>query len=354
MTNLGASPRSPRKRKAHQSWENLSDEELLQLRLKDLDVTVEGTWLAKCLRDLNNELKARDIVARAHGWISDEWFSPGNTPGISFPFYLAHPRLMRLERKMVFDVEGGTKRDCMRLLRHEAGHVIQHAYGLHRRRRWQTTFGISSIPYPDYYRPNPMSKDYVQHLRRWYAQCHPDEDFAETFAVWLTPRSNWRKRYADWPALEKLLYVDELMAEIAGEKPTLTKRVEVDPINKLTTTLGEHYKKKLEHYAVDTPTTFDRDLQRIFSDDPRDAGAPLAAAFIRRNRAELRRLVSRWTEEYQLTLDAVFDDMIDRCRVLKLRAPGSEHQMRLNLTALLTNKAVHSLYNSSRRQWFAV
>ena len=25
------------------------------------------------------------------------------------------------------------------------------------------------------------------HLDPWYAQSHPDEDFAETFAVWLTP-----------------------------------------------------------------------------------------------------------------------------------------------------------------------
>lgn len=332
----------------------MKDAELLQLRLRDLDVSVEGTWLEECLAGLNEELGAHNIAVQAHSWISDEWFSPDNTPGISFPFYLAHPRLMRLERKMMLDVEGGTRRDCMRLLRHEAGHVVQHAYALHRRKRWQELFGRSSKPYPEYYRPNPESKDYVQHLRRWYGQAHPDEDFAETFAVWLTPRSAWRKRYADWPALEKLEYVDELMDDIAGEKPLLTKRFEVDPVSKSNKTLGEHYKKKREHYAVDTPATFDRELQRVFSDDPEDADAPAAAAFIRRNRAEIRALVSRWTGEYQLTLDAVLDDMIDRCRVLKLRAPGSEHQLRMHLTALLTNKAVHSLYSSSRRQWFAV
>jgi hypothetical protein len=345
---------SRRGRAPRQSWATFKDEELLQLRLKDLDVSFAGTWLEDCLDVLNEELAAQEIVARAHGWISDEWFSPANTLGISFPFYLFHPRLMRLERKMVLDVEGGTQRECMRILRHEAGHVIQHAYVLHRRRRWQELFGRSSIKYPEYYRPNPESKDFVQHLRRWYGQSHPDEDFAETFAVWLTPRSNWRKRYADWPALAKLEYVDELMGEIAGEKPMLLKRVEVDPIGKLTKTLGEHYKRKLEHYAVDTPATFDRELRRIFSDDDRDAGAPAASAFIRRNRAEIRKLVSRWTGEYELTLDAVLDDMIDRCRALKLRAPGSEHQLRMALTALLTNKAVHSLYSSSRRQWFAV
>jgi hypothetical protein len=261
---------------------------------------------------------------------------------------------MRLERKMSIDVEGGTQREAMRILRHEAGHVMQHAYNLHRRRKWQQLFGRSSTRYPDYYRPDPASKDYVQHLGRWYAQCHPDEDFAETFAVWLTPRSAWRKRYADWPALEKLLYVDELMAEIAGEKPILTNQVEVDPVSKLTRTLGDHYRNKLEHYSLTTPATFDRELQRIFSSEPRHRGAPSASAFIRRNRAEIRRSVSKWNGEYQLTLDAVLDDMIDRCRALKLRMRGSETRLRQNLTALLTNRAVRSLYSPSRHRWFAV
>jgi hypothetical protein len=336
-------------------WAELKDEDLCEVRLKDLDLSVEGTWLEECLDALNDELAERDIVTRAHTWISDEWFSPANTPGISFPFYLAHPRLMRLEKKMMHEVEGGTRRDCMRILRHEAGHVMQHAYGLHRRRKWQDLFGRSSVPYPKYYRPNPESKDFVQHLRRWYGQSHPDEDFAETFAVWLTPRSRWRTRYADWPsALEKLDYVDELMGEIAGERPLLTKRVEVDPITKLNKTLGEHYLKKREHYAVDAPSTIDRDLVRIFSAEPRHAGAPAATAFIRRNRGEIRERVARLPDEYRLTADAVLDDMIDRCRALKLRAPGSENQLRAQITALLTNKNVHALYSSSRRQTFAV
>src|SRR5438105_3122333 len=173
------------------AWASLPDEKLLQLRLKDLKVRVEGTWLELCLRDLYYELGDRGIPVRPHAWIAEEWFSPDVTPGIAIPFYLAHPRLMRLERKKIIDVEGGTAAECMRILRHEAGHVLQHAYQLHRRRRWQKLFGPSSRRYPNYYRPNPASKHFVQHLRLWYAQSHPDEDFAETFAVWLTPRSNW-------------------------------------------------------------------------------------------------------------------------------------------------------------------
>jgi hypothetical protein len=242
----------------------------------------------------------------------------------------------------------------MRILRHEAGHVVQHAYQLQRRRRWRQLFGRSSKRYPSYYRPNPASRNFVQHLRLWYAQSHPDEDFAETFAVWLTPRSNWRTRYEGWPALKKLQYVDELMAEIAGQKPLRTRRIEVEPLRKLRRTLGEHYKKKLEHYAVDTPRVYDRDLLRIFSNNPRHHQSPPAAAFIRHHRATIRRMVSKWTGEYQITLDTVLDEMFDRCRELKLRAVGSERQLRMDFTVLLTAKTVHSLYSPMRRQWIAL
>jgi hypothetical protein len=332
----------------------MPDDELLDLRFKDLDVAIEGTWLEACLDDLGAELAARGIAARPHAWISEEWFSPDNTPGISLPFYLAHPRLVSLERKMVFTVEGGTRRECMQILRHEAGHVVQHAYGLNRRRRWQQLFGRSSTPYPEYYRPNPESRNFVQHLPRWYAQCHPDEDFAETFAVWLTSRSTWRRKYEDWGALDKLEYIDELMSEIAGAKPALTSRVEVDPIRKLTTTLGEHYKKKREQYAVDMPTIHDRDLMRIFPQEPRPSRSPSASAFIRRNRAEVRRMASYKSGGYPLTLDVALDGMIDRARQLQLRATGSETRLRRDLTALLSARVEHELNSQPRRRWFAV
>lgn len=336
------------------AWASLPDEELLQLRLRDLHVAVEGTWVERCMLKLYDELEERGVKIRPHVWISDEWFSPDNTPGIAVPFYLLHPRLMRLERKMMGEAEGGSEADCMRILRHEAGHVVQHSYKLQRKRRWQKFFGHSSQRYPNYYRPNPSSKNFVQHLRLWYAQSHPDEDFAETFAVWLKPRSDWRKRYAEWPALKKLEYVDELMGEIAEEKPFLTRRSMVDPLSQLRRTLGEHYKRKQAHYGVDSPTIYDRDLRRIFSDDPKDRNAPAASTFLRLNRGKIRRMVSKWTGEYQQALDRVLDDMIVRCRELKLRAVGPERQLAMNFTVLLTANTVHSLHSPSRREWYAL
>lgn len=346
--------RRPRRKTAAPAWADLPQAELLNVPLRRLKVTLANGWVSACFEELNAELRERGLKVRAHGWISDEWFSPPETPGIAIPFYLTHPRLMRLERKMMLEVEGGTPRECMRYLRHEAGHVVQHAFDLHRRKRWRDLFGPGTRPYPDHYRADPSSKDYVQHLRRWYAQCHPDEDFAETFAVWLTPRSNWRQRYAGWPALDKLEYVDALMRELAGVKPPPLKRVQVDPLPQLKGTLGDYYRKKRERYAVDTPTVFDRELRRLFSDDARHRRAPLAATVIKQNRSQIVRSASRWSGEYPVALDAALDDMVDRCRVLNLRAPQAAHQVRLDVTAMLTSKAVHAHYSTSRRRWFAV
>ena len=238
--------------------------------------------------------------------------------------------------------------------KNEAGHVVQHSYQLQRSRRWQQLFGPSSKRYPRYYRPNPASRHFVQHLRLWYAQSHPDEDFAETFAVWLRPRSNWRTRYAGWPALKKLEYVDELMAEIANQRPLLTRRERVDPLSQLTSTLAEHYERKRALYAFSTPRTYDRDLQRLFSSDPKHWRSQAASTFIRHHRASIRELVSKWTGEYQLTLDAVLDDMMARCRELNLRAVGAERKLMMQFTVLLTAKTVHALFGPSRRRWIAL
>jgi hypothetical protein len=333
------------------AWASLPETELLQLRLKDLRVGIKGTWLEGCVADLHREMQKKGIRIKPHAWISDEWFSPDNTPGIAIPFYLTHPRLMRLERKKIIDVEGGSVAECMRILRHEAGHVMQHAFQLHQRRRWKELFGPSSTPYPKYYRPNPSSKRYVRHLRMSYAQSHPDEDFAETFAVWLTPRSNWRKRYATWPALKKLQYVDELMAEIGDATPKLKRRFEVDPASRLPRTLEQHYKKKQALYLGDSPRGYDRDLRSIFSSGPATKRSMAASTFLEKNRAKIRRKVSRDTGEYQLTLDDVLDEIIGRCRELKLRAVGSQRQLTRDFTVLLTARTVHSLYNPSRRSF---
>lgn len=334
-------------------WENCSTQELLGWRLCDLGLELEGTWLEDPIERLHAELAARNLRVRPHCWLSDEWFSPDGIPGIAIPFYLAHPRLKRLERTQTLDLEGGNRAACMRLLRHETGHALQQAFRLHRRKRWRELFGSSTEPYPDYYRPDPGSRRYVVHLRYWYAQSHPDEDFAETFAVWLAPGNGWKRRYRGWPALRKLRYVDQLMNELAGEKPPVRSRARVDPVHRIKTTLAEHYQAKRDRYQFFASRAYDQDLLRFFRlPETAPIRAQSAAAFLRRHRAEIRRLVARSTGENELALDTVVGEMVARARELGLRAVGRKQDLVTNLAILLAARSAEFAYRG--RDWHAL
>jgi hypothetical protein len=330
------------------NWPELSDEQLLDVRLSDLRLSIGGT-LATRIDQLRAELDARGLRFPLHSYLSDEWFTPDGGTAIAIPFYLAHPRLERLEEAQMFEVEGGEHEWCMRILRHEAGHAIDHAFRLLRRRKRQEVFGSSSKPYPEFYTPKPYSKSFVLHLDSWYAQSHPDEDFAETFAVWLTPNSEWRQRYAGWKALPKLEYMEALMTSLAGKDAPINRPDEIDPLPSLKTTLRQHYRNKRKHYGVDHPNFYDRDLRRLFSDAPEYASHMTAAQFISRTRRQVRRSVAEWTGIYQYTIDQVLEDMIARCRELKLRLVAPEEQARQEFTVLLTVQAMNYLHSGGHR-----
>jgi Putative zinc-binding metallo-peptidase len=346
-----AAPVTPgRLRKKPPFWAKWPDDKLLDLRMSDLGVTIEGGTLQKRLEELNQELAERGISFRPHFWLSDEWFTPDGVPGVAIPFYLAHPRLARLEREQMLEVEGGTPSWCMRILRHEAGHAIDHAYMLHRRRRRQALFGSSSTPYPEFYTPKPYSRSFVLHIDNWYAQSHPDEDFAETFAVWLNPRSDWRRRYQDWPALKKLEYMDELMREIATAPPLVGKRKTVDPLHRIRRTLRQHYKRKAKHYGLDYPDFYDRDLRRLFPGPVEGVRTVPASRFINRIRRDVRRTVAAWTGVYQYTIDQVLEEMAERCDELQLRfGDGAEERTRSDFIVVLTVQTMNYLHSGRHR-----
>ncbi|MFH1267467.1 MAG: putative zinc-binding metallopeptidase [Planctomycetota bacterium] len=330
-------------------WAVLSDEELLEVRLCDLGLQIEGTPLERRMERLYEELRMRQIGFRPHCWLSDEWFSPDGVPGIGIPFYLAHPRLIRLERKQVLEVEGGTKDWSMRILRHEAGHALDTAYRLHRRRKWREVFGKYSEPYPEYYDPRPYSKSYVQHLDQWYAQCHPAEDFAETFAVWVKPRSGWRMHYRGWPALKKLEYVDQVMAGIRAKKPQVVSRRRAAALRTVRKTRRDHYEEKRARYGIGHPSLPDRELRRLFSDAQEHARRPSAAVFLRRIGPELRRAVAQWTGEYQYTINQVLEEMIERCRQLDLRLDRRQEQAKRDTLVMLTVQTMNYLHGGHHR-----
>ena len=328
---------------------SLADEQLLDMRICDLPVSIESSRLRDRINELHAELAARQIGFHPHYWLSDEWFTPDGVGGVAIPFYLAHPRLARLEESLMLEVEGGTPEWCMKILRHEAGHAIDNAYELRKRHKRLRVFGKPSLAYPEYYTPRPYSKSFVLYLDMWYAQSHPDEDFAESFAVWLAPDADWRTRYADWPALKKLEYMDELMREIANKPPVNKSRRIVDPLSSIKRTLGAHYERKRKHYGVDHPEFYDRDLRKLFSDSPDAAGNMKAARFIARARKDVRRRVAAWTGAYQYTIDRVIEDIIGRCRELNLRLARPEEQTKLEFIIMLTVQTMNYLHSGRHR-----
>ena len=327
----------------------MSERELLALRLCDLPLRIEGTALADRVQRLYDDLARADLRFRPHVWLSSEWFTPDGVPGIALPFYLAHPRLQRLERRQMLRCEGAGEAECMRLLRHEAGHCIDNAYQLHRRKRWRELFGPYTRRYPQHYHFQPHSRDYVLHLDAWYAQAHPAEDFAETFAVWLAPGSKWRQRYRGWPALRKLEYVDELMREIARKPPRVRSRRKVEPVSQIKRTLRAHYRRKHMHYADEFPDFYDNDLLKLFSDEPRYRHRPTAASFLRRIRVELRQTVADWTGTHPYTIDQVLDDMIDRCHELHLRLARPQREARTEAMIMVAVQTMNFLHNGHHR-----
>jgi hypothetical protein len=311
-------------------WEDFDDEELLALRFCDLRLRLRDSDVWPAIERLYTALARRGLRFRPHVWLGEEWFSPDGVPGIAVPFYLAHPRLQQLERRFMGEVEGGSRNWQMRILRHEAAHAIDTAFGLRRRAEWRRVFGLSSQRYPGDYAPRPSSHNHVLHLGHWYAQSHPTEDFAETFAVWLQPKARWRRDYADWPALQKLEYVDRLMAEIAGRRPANRDRTVVESLATNERSLAKHYRRKAGSY-LRYDRRYDRWLRRAFVERDARQKPVSAATFIREIEPQLRRLLVRRSRLHPYLVDYAINTTVRRARELDLvlRHPRRESKRRV-------------------------
>ncbi|MCB9757860.1 MAG: putative zinc-binding metallopeptidase [Candidatus Omnitrophica bacterium] len=323
---------------------NLTEDELLALRICDLPLAIEGTWLADCIAQLYSELEGKGLKFRPICYLADEWLTPLGEPVIGIPFYLAHPALIRLEKKMMLEAEGESKEACMKLLRHECGHAISYAYQLHKKKRWQQIFGPSSKEYGDTFRFRPYSKNYVRHLDGFYAQFHPDEDFVETFAVWLTPSSNWQKTYQGWPALKKLLYVSDLMKGVIGKDPALPKGVKHWHVKNIKVTLNSFYKKKREFWAEEFPDFHDENLKKIFNVNSDTEHTVPGASFLKRYEKNIVADIVRWTGERKYVVSKLLNAMIQRSRELKLFAAAEQPIVLANVTVYITTLVMNYIY----------
>ncbi|HLY51778.1 MAG TPA: hypothetical protein VKQ31_02095, partial [Steroidobacteraceae bacterium] len=209
---------------------------------------------------------------------------------------------------------------------HEAGHALDNAYRLRRRARWRETFGPASLPYPERYRARAGSRRYVHHLGEWYAQAHPTEDFAETFAVWLTPKSGWRKSYADWPALHKLKAVDALIAGVRDRRPPVRNHTRIEPLDLNTRTLAQHYRRKLEHNRLIRRGLADELLQRAFSRERGGRNRPRAATLLRAHARRLTAGVARALAIEPYSVTQILLMLIERSEHLGLYLRGNRRE----------------------------
>jgi hypothetical protein len=312
-----------------------AQQDLLSRPIRELGLKLEGSPVERFVEQLYRELEARGITKfRPACYLTDEWGCPSGEPVIGIPFYLAHSALAELE-KTAHDLEDA--REIMMYLRHEAGHAFTYAYRLHKAPEWKQLFGPFRRPYRDNYQPAPFSRDYVRHLPGWYAQKHPDEDFAETFAVWLTPRSNWRKRYRGWPALEKLRYLDRLARKIGRTDPPRRRGQTDITVDEMEMTVGEFYHQNAHEEVAVTELAPDTDLRDIFRVSKRRKTARPAQDFLRQHRKSIIDKVAQWTGAQRPLIKTLLATIEERAGKLDLRADQSKESEHLaELTAYTT------------------
>lgn len=262
----------------HHSEKELSFQRLLNQPLRELQLKPENT-LRECLIQIRRELKRKHIAYFPHFYFGEEpWGCIDRTGSVEIPFYLANNTLRRVAEKYYFSY---SKEEIMMLLRHETGHAINYVYRLWKREEWKNLFGKFHKTYREFYNYDPYSKDYVRHLHDignpHYAQKHPDEDFSETFAVWLDPDSKWRWNYRKWHgALEKLRYIDRIfrIERISERRPLKVRYDEQDSLTRIRGTIAEYF--GIERKIDPRVKKYTQDMKDVFS-----GVGPRARKFIR-------------------------------------------------------------------------
>ena len=321
--------------------------ELLNARICDLGLELEGSPVEPFVRRLHAEVAAKKMVFRPSCYLTDSWGCPDRVPVIGVPFYLADKRLAKIEEEQTGEIEDDAT--VMMLMRHEAGHAANYAYRLWKEPGWAEMFGPFSKPYRDVFHPRPASREFVRHLLsnpygRTYAQKHPDDDFAETFAVWLTPRSAWRRKYRFWPALKKLLYVDEVMRRLRERTPPWQDGELVNPIEEIHVLLAEHYGQRVERFRAAAQGYVDDTLRAVFPPIRAKATWP-AQALLRQRHGDLLERITYWSGLDEDEARTILLKLEDRAGALRLRFPRRQIARKLmDVAAMATALAVEFAY----------
>ena len=330
-------------------WEKLSDNDLLELRFCDLELKIEGSRIEPLIHELYLELELKKIKFRPHVWISEDWFAMDGIPGIAVPFYVLHKRFSQLCKKMQLEDEGYNKKEAIKLLRHETGHAIDNAYKLRLSRQRQTLFGLSSTEYPESYSPENISANYVSHLNPWYAQAHPDEDWAETFAMWLTPNSRWRELYKNTMAYNKLEFMDKVMGTLRDKEPLVLKKNQPGDISNSRRKLKTFFQEKIESLKAEPDLNLIPSAYFIFSGDSKFRSKKRADQFLKQNRDLICKKVAQWTGHNSYTVKSIYTQFTKNCKTLNLHLIKSERETRVDVTCMLTSQIMNStLYGSNK------
>lgn len=329
------------------SWSTIRYE-LLNTRVSDLKLRIEGSPVEPLIKQVRRELEVKGIQFMPTFYLTDSWGCPDEVPAVGLPFYLADRRLARIEEEQTGEIED--VRTTLMYLRHEVGHALNYAYRLWEWDGWSDTFGKFSKPYRDVFLPDPSSRDFVRHLvhsqyGRSYAQKHPDEDFAETFAIWLTPRSGWRRKYRFWPALRKLAFVAKQMRAVRNRAvPMVASGPLVNPVAGMTMLLAEHYGQRAERYRAAAQGYVDDKLSQVFPKVRAKSLIP-SAQFMRQHRNQFAASISIWAGLDAEEVLTILDKLEDRARFLNLKMPRRKGSEKLvEITSLATSLAKDFAY----------
>jgi Putative zinc-binding metallo-peptidase len=329
--------------------ERFRESNLSAVPIRTLGLTIKGTQLEPILQQFDRELDRVGVhKLRPRYYLSTEWGVPSDTIAMAIPFYLARPDLINLHARRTGYVEGLNREDILRYLRHEMGHVVNYAYRLYEDQEWIKLFGSMTQPYIEDYRPEPFSPRFVHHLPGWYAQKHPDEDWAETFAVWMTPGRDWRADYAGHPeALAKLEYCERTMQRLRDQPPVVTATELDEDVSELPYSLEQYY-GKLAAAPGEFPPGLDGALRVVFEegdgfeDEQKSARSRPASALIRRLEPDLLANTFRWTGHFPERTRTLLRHLEARADQLhQIYAEEREIPVSVALTTLVTALALN-------------